>query len=74
MDPNFDRPVFPKFEASCVEDLPFMLENCIRDPRFIRLCVEKPENFGQIQPKQTWRQKWTQILIGLFSPNLKPLQ
>ena len=24
MDPNFDRPVFPKFEAPSVEDLPYM--------------------------------------------------
>ena len=28
MDPNFDRPAFPKFEAPSVEDLPYMLETC----------------------------------------------
>ena len=72
MDANFDRPVLTKFEAAWVEDLPYMLETCRGGPRPIRLCVEKTKNFGQIQPPQTWRPKWTQILIGLFSPNLKP--
>ena len=74
MDTNFDRPVFPKFEASCVEDLPYMLETCIGGPRPIKFCVEKTKNFGQIQPPRTWREKWTQILIGPFSPNLKLLE
>ena len=41
MDPNFDRPVFPKFEAPWVEDLPYMLETYRGGPRPIRLCVEK---------------------------------
>ena len=40
----------------------------------IRLCVENTKNFGQILPVRTWRPKWTQILIGPFSPNLKPLE
>ena len=57
MDPNFDRPVFPKFEAPWVEDLPYMLETCRGGPRPIRLCVEKTKNFGQIQPPRTWRPK-----------------
>ena len=74
MDPNFDRPVFPKFEAPWFEDQPYMLETCRGGPMPIRLCVEKTKNFGQIQPTRTWRPKWTQILIGPFSPNLKPLQ
>ena len=74
MDPNFDRPVFRKFEAPWVEEMPYMLETCIGGPRPIRLCVEKTKNFGQIQPTQTWRPKWTQILIGPFSPNLKPFE
>ena len=74
MDPNFDRPVLYKFEAPWVEDLPYMLETCRGGPRPIRLCVEKNKNFGQIQPPRTWRPKWTQILIGPFSPNLKPLE
>ena len=51
-----------------------MLETCRGGTRPIRLCVEKTKNFGQIQPPQTWREKWTQILIGPFSPNLKPLE
>ena len=72
--PKFDRPFFPKFEAPWVEDLPYMLETCREGPRPIRLCVEKTKNFGQIQPMWTWRPKWTQILIGPFSPNLKPLE
>ena len=46
MDPNFDRPVFPKFEASGVEDLIYMLESCRGGPRPIRFCVEKTKNFG----------------------------
>ena len=25
---NFDRPLFPKFEAPWVGDLPYMLKNC----------------------------------------------
>ena len=74
MDPNFDRPIFPKFEAPWVEDLPYMLETCRGLPRHIRLCVEKTKNFGQIQPPRTWRPKWTQILIGPFSTNLEPLE
>ena len=51
-----------------------MLETCRGGTRPIRLCVEKTKNFGQIQPPQTWRPKWTEILIGPFSPNLKPLE
>ena len=51
-----------------------MLEICREGPRPIRLGVEKTKNFGQIQPLWTWSVKWTQILIGLFSPNLKPLE
>ena len=51
-----------------------MLETCSGGPRPIRLCVEKTKNFNQIQPPRTWRQKWTKILIGPFSPNLKPLE
>ena len=51
-----------------------MLETCRVGPRPIRLCVEKTKNFGQIKPPWTWRPKWTQILIGPFSPNLKPLE
>ena len=57
MDPNFDRPVFPKFEAPWVEDLPYMVETCTGGPRPIRLCVEKTKNFGQIQPQRTFRPK-----------------
>ena len=41
MGQNFDRPLFPKFEAPGVGDLPYMLENCRRLLRPIRLCVEK---------------------------------
>ena len=74
MDTNFDRPVFPKFETPSVEDLAYMLETCRGGTRPIRLCVEKTKNFGQIQSPRTWRPKWTQILIGPFSPNLKPLE
>ena len=74
MDPNFYWPIFPKFETDCVEDLPYMLETCRGGPWPIKLCVEEAKNFGQIQKKQTWRKKWTQILIGPFSPNLKPLE
>ena len=54
--------------------LPYMLETCRGSPRPVRLCVEKTQNFDQSQPPRTWRQKWTKILIGPFSPNLKPLQ
>ena len=130
MDPNFDQPVFPNFEAPWVKDLPYMLETCRGGPRPVRLCVEKTKNFGQIQhrgpggqngpkfwsarfhqiwstlsrdlrymletcrggprpirlcvaktknfgqvqPPPTWRPKWTQIFIGPFSLNLKPLE
>ena len=72
--PNFDPPVSPKFEAPWVEGLPYMLETCREGPRPIRLCVEKTKNFDQIQPPRTWRQKWTKILIGPFTQNLKPLE
>ena len=74
MDRNFDQPVFPKFEARLVEDLSYMLETCSGGPRPVRLCVEKTQNFDRIQKPLTWRQKWTKILIGPFSPNLKPLE
>ena len=72
--PKFDRPVFPKFKAPWVEDLPYMLETCRGRPIPIILCVEKTKYFGQIQPPRTWRPNWIQILIGPFSPNLKPLE
>ena len=52
MDKNFDRPVFPKFEAPRVEGLPYRLETCRAGPRPISLCVEKPKNFDQIHPLQ----------------------
>ena len=42
-----------------------MLETCRGGPGPIRSCVEKTKNFGQIQPQQTWRPKWTEILIKL---------
>ena len=60
MDPNFDWPVLTKFEATLVEDLPYMLETCRGGPRPIRLCVEKTKNLvkfnhrragGQNRPK-----------------------
>ena len=76
MDPNFDRPVFPNlkpFEYRTCSTL-YMLETYRGGPRPIRLCVEKTKNFGQIQPPLKWRPKWTQILIGPFSPNLKPVE
>ena len=41
MGQNLDRPLFSKFEAPCVGDLPYMLKNCGGGPRPIRLCVEK---------------------------------
>ena len=44
-----------------------MLKNCGGGPRPIRLCDE-------IQQRRTCRQKWAKILIGPFSPNLKPLE
>ena len=51
-----------------------MLKNCGGLTRPIRLCVEKTKNFDEIQPPLTCRQKWAKILIGSFSPNLKPLE
>ena len=73
MDPNFDRPVFPKFEAPWVEDLPDTLETCRGGPRPIRLCAEKTKNFRQIQPPRTWRPKWTQIWSARFPQIWSPL-
>ena len=74
MGQNFDRPLFPKFEAPSEGDLPYMLRNCGRGPRPIRLCVEKTLNFDEIRQRRTCRPKWGKILIGPFSPNLKPLE
>ena len=51
-----------------------MLETCRGGPRPVKLCVEKTKNVGQIQPLWNCRQKWAKILIGPFSPNLKPLE
>ena len=51
-----------------------MLKNCGGGPRHIRLCVEKTENFDEIQQRRTCRQKWVKILIGPFPQNLKPLE
>ena len=51
-----------------------MLKNYGGGPRPIRLCVEKTSNFDEIQQRRTCRKKWTKILIGPFSPNLKPLE
>ena len=51
-----------------------MLKNCGRGPRPITLGVEKTYNFDEIRQLRTCRQKWGKILIGPFSPNLKPLE
>ena len=51
-----------------------MLRNCGRGPRPITLCVEKTYNFDEIRQRRTCRPKWGEILIGPFSPNLKPLE
>ena len=75
MDTNFDRPVFPKFEAPWVKDLPYMLETCRGGPRPIRLCVEKTKNFGQIQ---RWADKKFFIFVFFrssiinFTPKIFP--
>ena len=74
MGQNFDRPLFPKFEAPWLVDLPYMIKNCGPGPRPIRLCVEKTYNFDEIQQRRTCKQKWAKILIGPFSPNLKPFE
>ena len=50
-----------------------MLKNCGGGPWPIRLCVEKTLNFDEIQQRRTCKQKFDKILIGPFSPNLKPL-
>ena len=73
-DPKVWSAPFQKFEAPWVGDLPYMLKNCGGDPRPIRLCVEKTYNFDEIQQRRTCKQKWAKILIGSFSPNLKPLE
>ena len=57
MGQNFDRPLFPKFEAPRVGDLPYMLKHWVGGPRPIRLCVEKTENFDEIQQRRTCRKK-----------------
>ena len=78
MDPNFHRPVFPKFE---VEDLPYMLETCRGGPRPIRLCVEKTKilvKFWTFRPKLTKmdqifiihpQRTWTEDLEAKMDPN-----
>ena len=40
MDQNFDRPVFPKFEALRVEGLPYIFETCRGGPRHDLLGVD----------------------------------
>ena len=66
MGQNFDPPLFRKFKAPWVGDLPYMLKNCGRGLRPIRLCVEKTQNFDEIQQRRTCKQKWAKIMIGLF--------
>ena len=41
MGQNFDRPLFPKFEAPWVGKMPYMLKNCRGGTRPNILCVEK---------------------------------
>ena len=41
MGQYLDRPLFPKFKAPRVGDLPYMFKNCGGGPKPIRLCVEK---------------------------------
>ena len=55
MDQNFDRPLFPRFEAPCVGGLPYMLETCRSGTRPVRWCAKKTKNFGQIQQPRTCR-------------------
>ena len=51
-----------------------MLETCRGGPGTISLSVEKTKNFDQVRPTLSFWPKWTQFLIGLFSPYLKPLE
>ena len=74
MDQIFYLPIFPLFDFPWVGDLPYMLETCREGPGPISLSVEKTKNFDQVQPPQSSWPKWTQFLIGLFSPYLKPLE
>ena len=41
MGENSDPPLFPKFEAPSIGEVPYILKNCRGGPRPIRLCVEK---------------------------------
>ena len=51
-----------------------MLETCRGGPGPISFSVEKTKNFDQVRPPGSFWPKWTQFLIGLFSPYLKPLE
>ena len=73
MDPNFDLPIFPKFEAPWVEDQPYMLETCSQviglfDCVLKRLKILVKFNHrgpgGQNGPK-SWSARFPQILRTL---------
>ena len=74
MDPIFDRPIFPLFEAPWVGGLPYMLETCRGGPGPIILSVEKTKNFDQVRPPRSCWPNWKKSLIGLFSHYLMPLE
>ena len=51
-----------------------MLKNCLVGPRPIRLCVEKIEILMKFNSAGPVVKNGGKILIGPFSPNLKPLE
>ena len=51
-----------------------MLETWKEGPGRISLSFEKTKNFDQVRPPRSLRPKCTKFFIGLFSPDLKPLE
>ena len=51
-----------------------MLKNYGEALGLLGCVLKRLKNFDEIQQRRTCRQKWAKIVIGPFSPNLKPLE
>ena len=67
MGQNFDRPLFRKFEAPSVGDLPTCLEIAGEALGLLGCVLKRLKiNFDEIRQRRTCRPKWGKILIGPF--------
>ena len=74
MGQNFDRPLFPKFEAPRVGDLPTCLEIAGEALGLLGCVLKRLKILMKFDSEGPVGQNGLKILIGPFSTNLKPLE